>query len=275
MQSSTKLKRSFMHDRIWLKKNFQINEIPNWKCPTCNSASLILSGDLHHEKSERMQKIPGTYFDETSGDKIPVWIDEVEGLKTRFIGFLKCASARCNEFVTIAGYVYTEQVNYYDEENGECLELEDFYYPVTFDPALNYIQNTYLYPMELQTILKTCFRLFWIDNSSCANKIRIIVERLLDLQKIPKRKKNSKGGFTSLTLHSRLRLYKAKKPKIADLLLSIKWIGNAGSHSSEVKTQEIINALDLLQYCLDHVYLKTEQRLIKISKKINKNKAGL
>lgn len=264
-----------MQDCSWHNKNFQPNRLPNWKCPTCNSATLILSGEFLYEKSEIMQKIPDSYLDGTSGDYVPIWPDDVKGLKTRFVGFLKCTSAHCNEFVTIAGYVLTEEVNSYDEEFGLYVELEDFYYPVSFDPALLYIQNTLLYPKEIKSILKTCFRLFWIDNASCANKIRIVVEKLLDLQKIPRRKKNPKGKFTTLNLHARLALYKKKNPQIAELLLSTKWIGNTGSHSTEVNTQEIINAFDLLQYCLDHIYVQTEKRLKNISKKINKNKSGI
>jgi hypothetical protein len=264
-----------MQDHSWLNKNFQPDRLPNWRCPTCNSATLILSGELQHEKSETMQQIPESYLDETSGDHIPIWVENVIGLKTRFVGFLKCTSRHCNEFVTIAGYVSTEEVTHYDDEGCPYPELADFCYPISFDPALHYIQNTHLYPKEIKSVLKACFRLFWIDNASCANKIRIAVETLLYLQKIPRRKKDNKGKLTVISLHSRLALYKRKNPQIAELLLSIKWIGNAGSHSAEVSTQEIINAFDLLQYCLDHIYIQTEKRLKNISKKINKNKGGI
>lgn len=271
----SRLIKYFMRDDSWLNKRFLPTRMPNWKCPTCNSATLSLAGELQEKPSERLQEIPDSYFDESIGEELPFRAEWVEGLKTRFIGFLKCNSKYCNEHVSINGYVATEQ-DYYDHpEHGPSIDLENFYYPLLFDPPLNYIQNTSRYPAEIQVGLKESCRLYWIDNSSCANKIRTVIEVLLDLEKIPRRKRKPAGGLTTLKLHNRLSLYKKKNPEIAEFLLSIKWTGNTGSHSNTLWNNQILDIFDLLEYSLNHIYVKDEQRLKKISKKINKNKPGI
>jgi hypothetical protein len=75
--------------------------------------------------------------------------------------------------------------------------------------------------------LSTAFALFWGDPSASGNRIRSSVEFLLDQEKVPRRRKA--GG--DLTLHARLIKYRAKRPDVADKLMAIKWLGNAGTHT--------------------------------------------
>ena len=260
-----------MIDKSWLNKKFLPSKIPNWKCPICNSSSLSVDGKFYEKPSDRLQKMPNSYFYESTGEESPFFEEVIEGIKTIFTGFLKCYSKNCGAYVTISGYVSTDKIFYEDSLFGITNDLENFYYPLLFHPPLNYIENTNLYNTEIQYLLKDCYRLYWIDNSACANKIRTIVELLLDRHKIP-RKSKVKKGFKSLKLHDRLELYEKKKPDIAALFMSIKWIGNTGSHSDTLSNQQVLDSFDLLSLVLNKIYLKETQKLEILSKKINKIK---
>lgn len=264
-----------MKDESWLEKRFIPMRIPNWRCPTCNSATLSLIDNLTEKPSERFQKIPNSTFDESTGEEAPFYEEWVEGLKTRFVGFLKCNSKYCNEHVSIAGFVSTEQDYRKHPDLGMSSDLENFYYPLLFDPPLNYFQSIARYPLDIQVGIRDCLKLYWLDNSACANKVRTVVEILLDLQEIPREKENKKSKLTTLKLHDRLRLYKQKHSDIADFLLSIKWTGNTGSHSDKLTNNQVLDIFDLLEHSLNQIYVQDEKRLTELSKSINKNKPGI
>jgi hypothetical protein len=69
----------------------------------------------------------------------------------------------------------------------------------------------------------------WTDPATAANGLRRCIEALLDAQRIAKTKASSKG---KVRLNSRecIQRLKLKHAVAAELLETLKWIGNQGSH---------------------------------------------
>lgn len=121
------------------------------------------------------------------------------------------------------------------------------------------------------------FALIWSDLNACANRIRATIELLLDSLKISRTQLNKKRKRYNLRLHDRLLLLQAKSngkfKGIADTLLTIKLIGNDGSHSqTELTRSELLDCYELLEDVFEKLYENKEKRLIKIQKRIKKKR---
>ena len=223
--------------KIWL--NWEIRK----PCPTCNIGILNTptKGLLENETeaSREMNSYGRNYTDYV------------------FSIHLKCSN--CGETVAVSGIKSEE--NYPSDEEQGCQKAIT---PLFFYPAPKIIEIPKSCPRSISNILNETFGLYWLDLSSCANKIRISIEVLMDEQKIPKTK--------GLTLHNRLELFKKSNPSVSKFLMAIKWIGNAGSHFSEIKKEDVLDAYELLEFALEQLYNDREQKLIELSEEINKNK---
>ena len=111
------------------------------------------------------------------------------------------------------------------------------------------------------------------------NKLRIVVEEVLNDLSIPKKAKIKNGKnavkFKGLSAHARIGKLKekAKYKDVADYLFALKWIGNDGSHSLiEVDLVVLKDTYKILNKALDLIYLKTDEKLKKRVSEINKKK---
>jgi hypothetical protein len=114
---------------------------------------------------------------------------------------LHCDVQWCGEVATMHGDVALEPD--YDEE-GRSDYLRIFYpkgvYPA---PPLAAIPNGT--PEEVSKQLRVASELYWVDLGSCATRLRISVERILDAFEIPPGK-----------LAKRIETFKAKYPEHAE-----------------------------------------------------------
>ena len=60
--------------------------------------------------------------------------------------------------------------------------------------------------------------------------------------------------------------------EVAEHLLAIKWIGNSGSHVGELSQKDLLDGFELVEYALEKLYSKNEERLNQMTKEINKRK---
>jgi hypothetical protein len=229
--------------KIWL----------SWKtkkpCPRCNIGTLDIpkkDGVLktETENSKEMNSYGGYYYSDYL-----------------FSIHMKCNN--CNEVVVVSGFMSEENFPS-DEEQG----IQKSITPILYYPAPKIINIPESCPKSVQKILNESFGLFWLDLGSCANKIRIAIEVLLNEQGVAQ----TKTTKTELTLHSRLELFEKTNPDTAKHLMAIKWIGNAGSHFFEIKNDDVLDAYELLEYSLEKLYNDREKKLIQLSEEINKNK---
>jgi uncharacterized protein DUF4145 len=235
-------------------------ELPEWNCPSCLKGKLIpdLPSFITHELAESQK-------DHNHPDWEPYWIRE------KFYGNLVCNNKACKENVTIAGQTRVQE-DYRDDYERQ---YTPFYYPQYFYPPLKLFEFPENLPDDLEDSLENLFKLFWIDNSACANALRTVVEEILTDQRIAKTVTNAKNKRQRLDLHKRIEKFRIKNPDVADYLLATKWIGNTGSHAGELSRDDVIAGLEVLHAALNKLYSDTDKRIHTIVRKINIKKGPI
>jgi hypothetical protein len=249
-------------NRISFKNPFQIENLPDWYCPTCNAGVLKCdSKNIKTFESASSLSVKGHDAWE------PFWMSGI------FIGLLKCSNSSCNETVAITGYYKTNEDHEFDSVNDRYdLIVSQLLTPTSFNPPLHFFKINKNIPESINKVIISAFNIYWIDISSCANKIRVVVELIMDNLKVPKTfiQSRKRKGYT---LHKRIELFKVNNPEQADLLMAIKWIGNIGSHTSDdITKDDILDAFEILNHVTTNLYDKEADRIKKLTKTINKRK---
>ncbi len=248
----------------WLYSSFTLDSKIKWPCPSCGNTSLSIKKDnLHYEYTAETQEMVS---------REQTWDDE--WLKYTFSGFLHCRS--CSEFIAVSGSGQIIQLFHFDKITGEQHDIYAINFePSYFHPPLHIFPIPEKCPETLKDRIVDTFKLYWVDPSSCANKIRIALEHLMDQQKVVKTESTKKGKRRKLKLHERIVKYESKNKKVADLLLAIKWIGNSGSHLASLQRHDLLDAYQLLEFSLKKLYDNKEIELVRLSKKINTKRKGI
>ncbi len=242
---------------LWLSE-FKVSDLPHWPCPTCHEGWLTLEPRTYHtSESESSKKENSKYV----AANVP-WAKGV------FSCILICNNRRCRESIALSG-CYDVQEEWLDDElSGQPYQTySDFCIPITFVPTVHLFAVPKFVPQIIAEAVIDSFKTFWLDPSSCANKIRTAVEVVLTHKKVRKIEiKNNKKKH--LTLHKRIQLFKISHPSAAEKLEAIKWIGNEGSHSNKTSKEDLIDAYDILSSLLHQLYETETERIVKLSKKI-------
>jgi hypothetical protein len=229
--------------KIWLQ----------WKirkpCPTCSMGTLI------------PQKDKGLIKDETEESKEKNSYGGYYCTEYIFSIHLKCTN--CSEIVAVSGLMTEDN---YPEEGDTAIIT-----PISFFPAPKIIEIPRACPKSVTKILNESFGLYWLDVSSCANKIRISIEVLLNELNVPDKKTINKKE-QKITLHGRINEFTKANKDVGEFLSAIKWIGNAGSHLSEITRDNVLDAYELLDFSLELLYSEKKEKLLALSKKINEAK---
>jgi len=246
---------------IW-KNWFRTEDVPAWPCPTCNKGILIGG-----KKDIKVYENVTSAAYRRDSDWEPYWISG------HFTGVLKCNNEKCEERVVVSGEMAVDEAHEYDTEfQGWNFSYIEVLKPQIFIPSLNIFQFHKDVPKQISEAIGESFKLFWIDSSSCGNKIRTIIEIIMDEQKIAKTY-TSKGKRKGHSLHKRIELFKNVKVEEGELLMAIKWIGNSGSHwEHELTKDDTLDAYEILEHCITKLYEKDSQRIKILSKTINKRK---
>lgn len=239
-----------------------LEQLEDLLCPNC------LKWKLQH-KSKNWIEEDDFYAYGTSQ------IFEDESLQQwKFCWMLKCNNKKCMLSTLLAGEwkVKEEIKEFLDDESGEHVlwsRLFNIFNIKYSHPSIHLIKIPESTPKLLTEIILESFTLFWIDTSSCWNKIRCVVERILDFNKVKKITKDRK----KITLHCRIRDHLPPKlQKIWEKLLALKWIGNEGSHSDKISRENLEDAYKILEHILIKLFDTEEEEIsIKVNK-INKKK---
>lgn len=229
---------------------------PDWTCPTCRTGSLLVvdrSLSAHESKASRDAR--------DNEDWSPDWVEE-----RATIG-LRCARPGCGERVTVLGVIRNRQV----EGMFETYERE--FHPTYVEPFIAFFDFPLTSPKEIITQVQRAFALFWLDAPAAANRVRASVERLLDHQRVPKAE-TRKGKRLPISLHKRIESFRANRNDVGDALMAVKWIGNEGSHESDLTQLDLLDAFEMLSYALDAVYDDRRKSVSKLAKKINRAKGS-
>jgi len=190
--------------------------------------------------------------------------DERTGGDTRAMlrSDLLCQNDDCAEVgvIVMMGEMYSD---------GET-EPEMLFAPSYVNPAPNMFELHREYPYKIRMLLEQVFTLFWVDHSSCGNKLRVVVEELLNQLKIEQCQKdgagvpilNQKGHPRLISLQRRLDIFKKRgktECRCVNALEAIKCLGNESSHSSDgIFQNTAYQAIMIFGAVLEQIYMGVE-----------------
>lgn len=179
---------------------------------------------------------------------------------------LKCSNSTCQEEYFSIGLVRYFSIIYKTEVSKKFYgEKRKQYYPKHFSPSLRLFQLNHFIPDDVKNCIDNSFDDFWSDQLSSANAIRRSLELLMDNLNVADKGK----------LHQRIENYKRINPSIANMLLAIKWIGNSGSHGETLTKDDLLDAYEILEVCLNELFpVVNRDSIIKIVDEINIIKKG-
>lgn len=243
---------------LW-RASFTKETFPSWPCPTCGIGTLVLDTETFKsfKDAETMRFWNRRDFNPC----------DVSGT---FSCHFKCNSPDCGETVGCCGSYGVDPV--YDKDGG-C-DWVDFFRPLFFVPAVPVFRIPEACPDTVREQLKSAFALLWSDPWSAANRIRGSVEALLNYKRVQRTAKKKSGKRRRLSLDERIKLYgtKTSDSDVESLLMAVKWIGNAGSHSAPLSDDDLFDGFDMMEDVLHRLYDKSKVGLLRMSRKINKRR---
>lgn len=235
----------------------------DYKCPACEKGLLKLFRSnfiiKEYKHSERNHSHP---------DMESNWVE------SSCSGLFQCNHDNCLELVSFCGDARGDEVEFYSDEipGGYGVSYVDKIEIKYIHPSPHIILLNKRYPEKVSNILKESFSLYWASPSSCANKLRVVVEEILNDLKIPlthecEDKKTGKMKTCSYDTHQRiLELGKINIHKEAsNFLLGIKEVGNSASHASSFKESAILYTYQLLDKALELIYSGKDEELIRLN----------
>jgi hypothetical protein len=247
---------------IW-KVPFRDDSPDLWKCPTCRNGLIRLIPDklISFETSDSKEA-------RESDD----W--EYDWQRFTFSALFICTNKKCKEVIACVGESSMWGNQEYDSNGVPDINYEKVYSPKYFVPPLEVFPIPPKCPQAISSEIAKSFQLFLADPPSAANHIRQSIEEILNYLKV-KRYERRRGKLESISLHRRIKIFELKNKGLADKLLAIKWLGNAGSHPGGVTVDDVLDAYDILEPIISRMFDPNYKDLEKIVTKINKQKGPL
>lgn len=211
--------------KLWAY-SFNPKRGPDYPCPHCLAGSLTLRKDSVRRA--------GPYHDKSA-----------KLTDSAFIAMLDCRA--CEGSAAVAGYV----------------RKDDILVPKAIYPAPPIIKVPTATPRAVVVELDAAFALFWVDLSSCANKIRVSLERLLDSLGIPETPK----------LAQRIDSAQGADKLRSEVFHALREVGNVGSHGSQVRREVVLTAFEIYEHQLDVLFRPSAgSRMESLAKRIRATK---
>lgn len=249
-----------MFDRsLWAE---HYTSTPNWPCPRCSVGQLQpLQDSLMNEETEWSAQ----------AHSHEAW--EPDWIVNRYSLHLKCSDSQCGERAVIVGTAKCDLDYDYDYDGSTTTTVVNIFYPELIHPSPSLITMVDETPVEVSEEIQRASSLIWMDTSSSANKLRLAAERLLTSLKV-KRTRISGGKRRPLMLNDRIALLEPKHAEIAELLHSIRFLGNHGSHESalSVDRNDLLNAFEIMEHIIELAFSKKAKRVRAAAQDINKRK---
>jgi hypothetical protein len=253
-----------MLSRHTLKFPFSLANSPDWPCPTCRSGVLRIHKGTFNKQEATLSR------DHSHVAWEPAWIQYV------YACLLVCTNDRCREVVANAGTGSVEAFIGEGDEGDPHEEYIDTFRPTHFEPPLRLMTIPDECPESVSTALKESFRTFFSSPSSASNAVRTAIEELLSELKV-KRVSNTGGRRRFVSLHQRIALLPTKYAQLKDLLLAVKWLGNAGSHGGgegkgTITMDDVMDSYELMEHRLHEIFAPKAKKLRALAKNVNRKK---
>jgi len=245
-------------NRDLYKQRFTVDEPPDYICPKCNIGLLRIKENSFEEFAELDAKEMQNKH-ELDQD----WIDYI------FHCIFECNNHKCASKVVCTGRGNVDFDIDVDEFGSQSQYWYSDYRPLFFHPNLKLITIPEDTPADIEKLLNQSFELFFTSPSAAANLIRISIEEILTDQGVDLYSK--KDDSKKMSLHSRIKEHLPDKYQtIKEHLEAVKWLGNAGSHSSEeLSLDDTMDAYELVEYVLSEIYRSTSYNLDRLTQEIN------
>ncbi|HLL06997.1 MAG TPA: DUF4145 domain-containing protein [Myxococcaceae bacterium] len=240
-------------DRSKWTATFTLNATTGWPCPRCYDGMLVPAAHSFH-KQETFESRDA----KQSEDWEPDWEEE------RFAGLLACNRNECAESVAVCGRTHLEPSSD-DPHQWIIVYAPRFFLPA---PPIFRVPNGTI--QSVRDELMRAWTLYWSDAASCANRIRTCVELLLTYVGVPQSTRPLGKKPARLSLHARIEKFRVRAPELAESLMAVKWLGNAGSHVGELKKDDVLDGFELLEHVLAEVFEERSKRLKRLQKDIVK-----
>lgn len=231
-----------MNPSLWTKE-ITVDLCPNWACIFCSKGEVFLDAASFLKEATADARAAQKHDD-----------FEHEWTEYTFMALSRCNNVECGQMYAIAG-----------KGSVECERIADnkFEYVDSFEikhvhPSPHLISIPKKTPEAIRNELLASFALYWLDGASCAGRIRLAIECLMDELNVPAAK----------TLNKRLDKYKEQELDKAEKLIAVKWFGNTAIHQGQVQHKDVLAAYSVIEYVLEEIYDDKE-------KVINKNVAML
>lgn len=179
----------------------------------------------------------------------------------------------CNNRFCEAVFTNTGQAEHEFDEfyfNGEVKHTSEILcHPLFFHPPLKLMRIPSNVPDKVISKLIESFSVYFASQYAAINSARSVVELILDHLNIDRISTKNKR----LNLHQRIELLPNEYAEIGELLLAIKWIGNAGSHPDEGLLHcDVLDGYEFLEHVLETLFEKKKETLLARAKLINLQK---
>lgn len=195
---------------------------------------------------------------------------EPDWLLGRFHGVLTCHNPACQETVVIAG---DYKVDYVNGPDGRWYGEWGQYVRLRFArPPFRLLDAPPRTPDGVKQAIDSASEVLWSDPGAAANRLRVGIEQLLTARRVPKTAARKNGGRRQLSAHERIQKLKITHLTAGNALEAVKWIGNAGSHDSEVTATDVLDGAELLEYALRLLYDTRDRELDRRVRRINQRR---
>lgn len=191
--------------------------------------------------------------------------DELEGT---FDGSLSCDNPLCRQRLSMAG----DWQCVFNDGDPSLGTFGDIYRVRYVNPALRILVVPASTPEPVKAAIVSASEVLWLSPSAAANRLRHAAEELLTAKKVRKTTKSKSGKRVRLNLHDRIVAFHMTHPDVADALEAVKWIGNGGSHDSDLTVPDVLTGAEILDLAIKALYDKSDAALKAKVKAINKAK---
>lgn len=226
-------------------RHFSDQPFFEYRCPSCET------GFLSPVKTS-FRSIEPKYSSSEHGEEDwdPHWVTY------RFVFECICTKNNCGEIAFVSG---SGGVSERYDFNGDS-EYYDYYIIKSFVPAPLLIDIPKDVPDSVSELIKRSFSLFWCDVAAAANALRASLEALLTELNVPTVQKNKYEKTVEISLHERLEIWAKNQKDYSDLCMTLKDVGNLGSHGEIVKEELFIGVLEIYGHVLHKLYENDRDR---------------
>ena len=239
------------------KRDYKIPGKIGLKCPVCKHGVLeIKENDKRSDDCDSDNKKPknSDFYDNLRLVEYDRNNEELRNsqycdnryLQYGFYGVLECENPNCHERIVFAGNssVGVEYSGYEDDITETYYNIYNIEY-IERPPHLIEINGKI--PQDIKDALLESFKLYWIDFNSCANKIRVCLERIMDefSEYIPP---------NPLGLSKRIESLVNKITELEGVFKDAKWVGDSAYYTKNITEDDLCDGYEMLKCVLNKLF---------------------